>query len=127
MAVLQPSGIIGEGDAQVLANILDILEKGQARLQLGSKSSNFDFVYVGHVADAHVQLAVAMVREAKVPLDSPKVTGEAFFITNGQPILFWDYLRLVWRLAGDQRAAESVWVVPIPLVMTVAFLAEWII
>ncbi|MCJ1380901.1 erg26, C-3 sterol dehydrogenase [Xylographa soralifera] len=126
-AVIRPSGIIGEGDVQVLANILDILEKGQARLQLGSNSSNFDFVYVGNVADAHVQLAMAMVREAKDPLNSPKAAGEAFFITNGEPMLFWDYLRLAWRFAGHQTVAESVWVVPIPLVMTVAFLAEWII
>ncbi|MCJ1388897.1 erg26, C-3 sterol dehydrogenase [Xylographa bjoerkii] len=100
-AVIRPSGIVGEGDVQVLANILDILEKGQARLQLGNNTSYFDFVYVGNVADAHVQLALAMVREEKDPLNSPKAAGEAFFITNGQPMLFWDYLRLAWRFAGD--------------------------
>ncbi|MCJ1398260.1 erg26, C-3 sterol dehydrogenase [Xylographa trunciseda] len=126
-AVIRPSGIIGEGDVQVLANILDILEKGQARLQLGNNTSNFDFVYVGNVADAHVQLALAMVRQEKDPFNSPKVAGEAFFITNGEPMLFWDYLRLAWHFAGDQTPVEKVWVVPIPLVMTIAFLAEWIV
>ncbi|MCJ1293409.1 erg26, C-3 sterol dehydrogenase [Xylographa carneopallida] len=125
-AVIRPSGIIGEGDVQVLASILAILENGQARFQLGSNSSHFDFVHVGNVADAHVLLAMAMVREATDPLNSPKAAGEAFFITNGQPMLFWDYLRLVWRFAGHPIAAEIVWVVPIGLVMMVAFLAEWI-
>jgi len=127
-AVLRPCGIIGEGDVQVLPSIIDLYWKGQSRFQLGSNTSKFDMVYVSNVADAHVQLAFAMVREAENPaLDGPPIAGEAFFITNGQPMLFWDVMRLVWRAAGDETRIEDVWIVPLWLAYTIAFVAEWVV
>lgn len=125
-AVLRPCGIIGEGDVQVLPSIIDLYRKGQSRFQLGRNTSKFDMVYVANVADAHVQLALAMVREAEDPaFNGPPIAGEAFFITNGQPMLFWDVMRLVWRAAGDETRIEDVWVAPLWLAYTIAFVAEW--
>ena len=97
-AVLRPSGIIGEGDSQVIPALLKGMDQGMARIQLGDGTSDFDFVYVGNVADACVCCAEAMVREAALTLPPPpskRVSGEAFFITNNSPIKFWGFARLV--------------------------------
>ncbi|KAG8932327.1 erg26, C-3 sterol dehydrogenase [Tulasnella sp. 408] len=31
-----------------------------------------------------------------------QVPGQAFFITNGEPVYFWDFGRMVWKAMGDQ-------------------------
>ena len=129
-AVLRPSGIFGEGDAQVIPGLLNGLDQGMARIQLGDGTSAFDFVYVGNVADACVCCAEAMVREATLtlpPTPSKRVSGEAFFITNNSPIKFCGFARLVWSLAGDRTPKEKITVVPMWIVILVAGICEWIV
>lgn len=110
-----------------------------ARIQLGDGKSKFDFVYAGNVADACVRCAEAMGREEEASVAAEelppgqtsrgekKVAGEAFFITNGEPIEFWILARLVWRLAGDRTLPDKIIVVPMWLVSFVAWVAEWIV
>ena len=129
-AVLRPCGIVGEGDSQILPALLDAMKSGATHVQLGNNTSKFDFVYVGNVARAHLQLAEAMIREADEDHDAdllPAIAGEAFFITNGEPMLFWNFARLVWRLAGRETRAEDAWVVPMWVAMGVAMVAEWVV
>ena len=97
-AVLRSSGTIGEGDRQVLTALLTAYKRGMARIQLGDGTSKFDFAYAGNVADAVVCCAQALLREEKQeqPRNSDqRVSGEAFFITNGEPIEFYGFARLV--------------------------------
>jgi sterol-4alpha-carboxylate 3-dehydrogenase (decarboxylating) len=137
-AVLRPCGIIGERDTQVVPALLTALGQGMARIQLGDTKSKFDFVYAGNVADACVRCAEAMMREEasvaadeqpprQTSRDQKQVAGEAFFITNGEPIEFWGFARLVWRLAGDRTPPEKIIVVPMWLAFFVAWVAEWVV
>ena len=127
-AVLRPCGIVGEGDSTILPAMLATLDEGSQGIEIGPNKTKFDFVYAGNVADAHVQLALAMVREAEDQSGTaPKVAGEAFFITNGQPMMFWDFVRLVWRAAGDETRLESVWVIPMWLARAMAVVTEKIV
>ncbi|SPO27977.1 probable ERG26 - C-3 sterol dehydrogenase (C-4 decarboxylase) [Ustilago trichophora] len=41
--------------------------------------------------------------------DAIPVAGEAFFITNGQPIPFWDFPRALWAGMGHIMPQEKVW------------------
>ncbi|OAX35906.1 3-beta hydroxysteroid dehydrogenase/isomerase [Rhizopogon vinicolor AM-OR11-026] len=63
-----------------------------------------------------------------------QVAGQAFFITNGEPVYFWDFMRVVW-LALDppsskspsgvsERAQRHPWVIPRSFGMVLGFLAE---
>lgn len=45
----------------------------------------------------------------KLVEDSIPVAGEAFFITNGQPIPFWDFPRALWAGLGHVMPEEKVW------------------
>ncbi len=133
-AVLRPSAIVGEGDEQVVPALLRALDQGMARIQLGDGKSLFDFVYAGNVADACVRCAEAMLREeaheeslGRASRSDEKIAGEAFFVTNGEPIEFWGFARLVWRLAGDRTPPEKIIVVPMWLAFFVAWVADWFV
>lgn len=57
--------------------------------------------------------------------DSLSAAGEAFFITNGQPIAFWDFPRALWyRYDGHVVSDKTVWVLGLRLAMFLALLAE---
>lgn len=53
------------------------------------------------------------------------IAGEAFFITNGQPIAFWDFPRALWyRYNGHVVPREQLWVIGLQIALVLAFLAE---
>lgn len=125
---LRPAGIFGEGDVQLAANMLNAYWKGQTKFQLGENDNMFDFTYVGNVAYAHILGAIALLHTHKLgvePLDHERVDGEAFFITNGQPIYFWDFARMLWRAAGDSTTKEQIWVIQKDTGLLLATLIEW--
>jgi sterol-4alpha-carboxylate 3-dehydrogenase (decarboxylating) len=51
------------------------------------------------------------------------VAGQAYFVTNGEPIAFWDFPRAVWK---EYNGHVAPWVVPLPVPvgLTIAALAE---
>ena len=97
---LRLSGLFGEGDRQLLPGMLQVLANGQTKFQIGDNTNLFDFTYIGNSAYAHILAA-----EKLVAIDPNMTTksdttadGEAFIITNGEPIYFWDFPRAVWAL-----------------------------
>ena len=64
------------------------------------------------------------------PTSPLRVAGEVFFITNGEPVYFWDFMRLVWLALdppteeGKKRAAREPWVMPRSLAMGLGLLSE---
>ncbi|KAH9969483.1 C-3 sterol dehydrogenase [Russula dissimulans] len=65
----------------------------------------------------------ALARSGTDPL---QVAGQAFFITNGEPVYFWDFPRRLWRmLASDSYPARDPFVMSKSLGFAVATLAEW--
>lgn len=56
--------------------------------------------------------------------DGIPVAGEAFFITNGQPIPFWDFPRALWAGMGHVMPEEKVWKISKDLGLTLAGWAE---
>ncbi|KAK7725165.1 erg26, C-3 sterol dehydrogenase [Botryosphaeria dothidea] len=127
---IRPAGIFGEGDVQLIPPMLGAYFRGQSRFQLGDNTNLFDFTYVGNVAHAHLLAAAALLAthalHPTVPLDTERVDGEAFFITNDQPVPFWDFARSVWREAGPPVPPEKVWALPKDLMMPVGGMLEWI-
>lgn len=65
-------------------------------------------------------------KDAKELPESKRIAGKSFFITNGEPIEFWGFARLVWRLADDSTPPEKIIVVPMWLAFIIAWIAEWL-
>lgn len=111
----------------MIPGLLNVYHTNRTGFQLGDNNNLFDFTYVGNVAHAHLLAAAALLATAKLsttPLDTERVDGEAFFITNGSPIPFWDMARAVWAAAGSTKGTEHVWVIGKETALTLAGLAE---
>ncbi|KAJ2146102.1 erg26, C-3 sterol dehydrogenase [Coemansia sp. RSA 678] len=100
-AALRPSGIFGPGDRQTTPGALLAQRRNfPVLVQVGSNTALFDFTYVGNLADAHLLCADKMYNEG--------VAGQAFFITNDEPIGMWSFLRMLWAQVGDTRGPKLV-------------------
>jgi sterol-4alpha-carboxylate 3-dehydrogenase (decarboxylating) len=125
---IRPAGIIGEGDVQVLPKMVTAFRKGQTKFQVGDNNNLFDFTYVENIAHGHVLALIALLQTQKMstkPLDTERVDGEAFFITNGEPVYFWDFARAVWHEAGDRLPLSSVWHLSADTAWAIGTVLEW--
>ncbi|KAF4555364.1 3-beta hydroxysteroid dehydrogenase-like protein 1 [Elsinoe fawcettii] len=130
---LRPAGIFGEGDVQNLPNAMTAHYRGQTGFQVGDNNNLFDFTEVTNVVHAHHLAAAALLATAdreeqgqSLPLDTEKVDGEAFFITNDQPTYFFDFYRMVWGAAGSTQDPKKVWVLNREVAMLIATILEWV-
>lgn len=115
-ATIRPALIYGEGDVQAVPLMMQAARRGQWRFQLGDNSNLFDTTYAGNASFGHLLAAEALLYTnsmgSTVPLDLERVDGEAFFITNGMPVPFWDFPRVAWKLGGAPLDLSKVWVIP---------------
>lgn len=125
---LRPAGIFGEADVQVLPPIINVYHTSKTGFQLGSNENLFDFTYVENVAHAHILASDALLATRKMktqPLDHEKVDGEAFFVTNDEPVPFWDFARMVWKACGSPHGTEHVWVISKEMGLLIGGVLEW--
>jgi sterol-4alpha-carboxylate 3-dehydrogenase (decarboxylating) len=125
---IRPAAIFGEGDVQVIPGTLSAYTTNKTGFQLGDNNNLFDFTYVRNIAHAHLLAAYALLSTSSLstaPLDHEKVDGEAFIITNDQPVYFWDFARAVWKAAGNEKGTEHVWVIGKDVGLVLATVVEW--
>lgn len=111
-ASIRPAGIFGEGDTMTIKHLVNIYLDGRNNVQVGDNNNLFDFTYATNAAHAHLLAARALLathRTSTIPLDTERVDGEAFIVTNDTPVYFWDFCRAVWRAAGDNAGKDGVW------------------
>ncbi|MCL7045521.1 hypothetical protein MKW94_022625 [Papaver nudicaule] len=109
---LRPSSPFGPGDTHLIPFIVDSAKSGLTKLILGNGTNMCDFTYVDNIAHAHV-CAEEALRSAVT-----SVAGRAFFITNLEPMKYWDFSSLILEGLGYQRAvirlpARLVQVIPV--------------
>ncbi|KAI1488157.1 3-beta hydroxysteroid dehydrogenase/isomerase family-domain-containing protein [Biscogniauxia mediterranea] len=124
---IRPSGIFGEGDVQLVRHAIKLYREGKDKVQVGTNENLFDFTYVENVAHAHLLAARALLvthAAGVTPLDYERVDGEAFIVTNGSPVYFWDMMRAIWRAAGSEHGTEHVWLLGRDLGILLGFLSE---
>ena len=123
-ATLRISFVYGERDTQTIPAMLRTVENGQTKIQLGDNKNLVDPTYVGDIATAHLQAARKLLTSEAGSLDF-KVDGEAFHITAGDPLPFWTWARMIWRLAGDETSPEDVTTIPRWFALSMARGLEW--
>ncbi|NXD32465.1 ERG26 protein, partial [Spelaeornis formosus] len=96
---IRPAGIFGPGDRQMINGFYGVVKNNQTKFQIGDNSNLADFTYVGNVAHAHL-LAANADEDTDGEEGGYPIAGQAFFITNGEPVYFWDFARTVWRQLG---------------------------
>jgi sterol-4alpha-carboxylate 3-dehydrogenase (decarboxylating) len=117
----------GPGDTQNLPMVLEQLRQKQTNIQIGPNKTPREYTYIPSNAYAHVLAAQALLHGQG--LDGERVDGEVFFVSdkeNGEgAMMFWDWMCMVWKEAGDKTTVEERTVVPIWVAMFFIGVMEW--
>ncbi|KZT66580.1 NAD(P)-binding protein [Daedalea quercina L-15889] len=116
---LRVAGLFGPGDRSALPGMMGPLQAGRTGTQLGGNTNKFDFTYIENAAHAHL---LAADRLAPSHPKHHLVAGQAFFISNGEPRPFWEFVRALWKEAG--HVPKKVTVIPRSVAMVLALLME---
>lgn len=120
---LRPTAIYGERDNQLIPGSLAVLRDKKTNIQLGDNRNLYDSIYVGNAASAHFLAAKALLKDAS----DFKVDGEAFFVTDDNPMPFWDFQRMIWAAAGDKTTLSKIQVIPAWVGMAMATVVEYLV
>lgn len=97
---LRPHLVYGRGDNHLLPGIISRAKTGRLR-RIGDCENLVDVSYIDNVVAAHINAARAM-------LNRSEVTGKAYFITNGEPVLLWDFLDMILEAEGLEPLKKRV-------------------
>lgn len=128
---LRPHLVWGPGDRNVVPRVLALARRGRLRI-VGAGRNLVDCAHIENVVDAHVQAEAALVRcnllgykfasvqsesdvarEGKgnllgyeTPGGDPR--GRAYFVTNGEPVVLWEWIDELLRGVGAPELARRV-------------------
>ncbi len=93
---LRPHVVFGPGDNRFMPTLLAKGRNGQLRVQIGRGVWLSDYTYVTNMTDAVLLADEALAKDGL----SSIAAGQAYFITNGEPMPFWDFIRKVAARLG---------------------------
>lgn len=114
---LRPCTIIGPGDTAVISLLHDLIAKYETYFIIGDGDNFYDFMYIDNAVYAHV-LAIENLLTTKT------AAGQAFFISNQEPVYFWDFLAYTWAQFGHVPKFRVH--LPIPLAWITGYVLEWV-
>ncbi len=103
---LRPHLIWGIGDPHLVPRILERARAGRLRI-VGAGHNRVDMVHVENATDAHL-LAEAALSEGRVLGDTQPAAGRAFFITNGEPVVLWDWINALLTALGETPVTKKI-------------------
>ncbi|KAK0516448.1 hypothetical protein JMJ35_001051 [Cladonia borealis] len=123
---IRPSGLFGENDLTTVKPMVEAAASGKYKYQVGDGNNTFDWTYVGNAAQAHILAALALVKAGPLAKQGEGVDGEAFFVTNDEPMPFWKFARALGTAAG-YPTREDIRIIPRTVGLAMATIAEWLV
>lgn len=112
---IRPHVVFGPGDRRFMPALLAKAKAGTLRFSVGLNNDKLsDFTYVDNVVDA------LLLAQQKLTPDSA-VAGQAYFITNGEPMGFFAFVQDV---LDELKLPPILGAVPYPVAYTVAAIKE---
>ncbi|HVU24417.1 MAG TPA: NAD-dependent epimerase/dehydratase family protein [Opitutus sp.] len=96
---LRPHLIWGVGDPHLVPRLLARARAGRLRI-VGTGANRVDMVHIDNAVDAHL-LAEAALRQGRG-------AGQAYFVTNGEPVLLWEWINGLLRALGEPPVTKKV-------------------
>ena len=113
---LRPHLVWGPGDRNVVLRVLTLAKKGRLRI-IGAGRNRVDCTHIENVVDAHLLAESALANchllsdngfsssgdchligdKAPEAAGNSGVGGRAYFITNGEPVVLWDWINELLR------------------------------
>ncbi len=109
---LRPHLVWGPGDKNVVPRVLALAKAGRLKI-IGSGRNKVDVTHIANVIDAHLLAEGALVTamEGTRPPQGG-AGGKAYFITNGEPVVLWDWVNQLLRGGGIPEVTKRV---PLPV------------
>lgn len=98
---LRPHLVFGPGDTGSLPRVIERAKKGRLRI-VGDGKNRVDMTYVDNVVEAHLLAADALAKRES------DAAGKAYFITNGEPVVLWDWVNNLLVDIGLPRVSKRV-------------------
>ena len=95
---LRPHLIWGAGDPHLVPRVLARARAGRLRI-IGSGANRVDMVHVENAVDAHLAVENAL---------SGAASGRAYFITNGEPVVLWDWINGLLKALGEPPVTKRI-------------------
>jgi nucleoside-diphosphate-sugar epimerase len=97
---LRPHLIWGPGDPHLIPRVLDRARQGKLR-RIGTREVKVDVTYIDNAAEAHLLAA------DRLEIGSP-IAGKGYFISDGTPVVLWDFLNRILKDHGLPPVTKSV-------------------
>lgn len=114
---IRPHVVYGPGDSRFLPAILDRGLAGRLTMGVGRASKLSDFTYIDNLTSA------LLAADARLDTHPERVGGRAYFVTNGEPLGFWEFIDRV-LVALDIPPTRGR--VPYGIAYAAAAVAEWV-
>lgn len=115
VCAVRPHVIFGIGDNRLIPAIIDKAKRGQLKRQVGNREKKWDFTYIDNLVDA-----IVTCEDKLVP--GSAAAGQAYFVTNGEPMPFFEFVE---RMLGHWGYPPITGKVPYWLAYSVASVAEF--
>ncbi|KAG8381904.1 hypothetical protein BUALT_Bualt05G0021300 [Buddleja alternifolia] len=117
---IRPSSIFGPGDKLLVPSLVNAAKAGKSKFIIGNGNNMYDFTYVENVAHAHICAERALASDKIV---AEKAAGQAYFVTNMEPMKFWEFMSLILEGLGYTRPKIKI---PAFVMMPIAHMVELI-
>jgi len=98
---LRPHLIWGVGDPHLVPRVLVRAKAGKLRI-IGNGENRVDMVHVNNAVDAHLLAEQALKRR------DARAAGHAYFITNDEPVVLWDWINHLLTALGEPPVTKSI-------------------
>lgn len=111
---VRPHIVFGPGDTRFFPAVLGRARSGRLKAYVGEAQKLSDFTYVDNLVDGLLLAGDALSPDSKV-------AGRAYFVTNGEPRSFWDFVGQLLDGLGLKRPGFRV---PFPIAYSAAAIRE---
>lgn len=91
---LRPHLVWGPGDKNLVPRVIALARAGKLKI-IGAGKNRVDLTHINNVIDAHLLAEGALLGESQISnlkSQMPAAAGRAYFITNGEPVMLWDWI-----------------------------------
>ncbi len=116
---LRPHLVWGPGDKNVVPRVMALARAGRLKI-VGSGRNRVDITHIANVVDAHLLAEGALLSGSEAPFPGGRPVaatasrppqhpgGKAYFISNGEPVVLWDWINEVLRGVGIPEVKRRV-------------------